>query len=64
MDQLTRFAISNARFTWLLIATVTLAGVGVFLTQPLCGGLPPELAWPSMELLVDKVLPAVSGAAS
>ena len=34
MDQLTRFAISNARFTWLLIATVTLAGVGVFLTQP------------------------------
>jgi alkanesulfonate monooxygenase SsuD/methylene tetrahydromethanopterin reductase-like flavin-dependent oxidoreductase (luciferase family) len=37
---------------------------GVFLTQPLCGGLPPELAWPSLELLVGKVLPAVSGATS
>jgi alkanesulfonate monooxygenase SsuD/methylene tetrahydromethanopterin reductase-like flavin-dependent oxidoreductase (luciferase family) len=35
---------------------------GVFLTQPLCGGLPPSLAWPSLELLVSKVLPALSGA--
>lgn len=34
---------------------------GMFLTQPLCGGLPPELAWPSLELLVGKVLPAVAG---
>jgi alkanesulfonate monooxygenase SsuD/methylene tetrahydromethanopterin reductase-like flavin-dependent oxidoreductase (luciferase family) len=32
---------------------------GVFLTQPLCGGLPPDLAWPSLELLASKVLPAV-----
>ena len=24
---------------------------------PLCGGTPPELAWPSLELYVDKVLP-------
>jgi alkanesulfonate monooxygenase SsuD/methylene tetrahydromethanopterin reductase-like flavin-dependent oxidoreductase (luciferase family) len=37
---------------------------GVFLTQPLCGGLPPDLAWPSLELLVGKVLPAVSGGAA
>jgi len=30
---------------------------GIWLTHPLCGGLPPELAWPSLELLVDRVLP-------
>jgi len=34
MHQLTRFAIANARFTWLLITVVMLAGVGVYLTQP------------------------------
>ena len=34
---------------------------GMFLTQPLCGGLPPDLAWPSLELLVEKVLPTVAG---
>jgi hypothetical protein len=27
--------------------------------QPLCGGLPPKLAWRSLELLAEKVLPAV-----
>jgi hypothetical protein len=31
---------------------------GLMLTHPLCGGLPPNLAWPSLELIVDKVLPA------
>lgn len=31
---------------------------GLLLTQPLCGGMPPKLAWPSLELLVDEVLPA------
>ena len=36
---------------------------GVLLTQPLCGGLPPELAWPSLELIAAKVLPALRGAA-
>jgi len=36
---------------------------GVFMAQPLCGGLPPKLAWPSLELLVSKVLPAVRGSA-
>jgi alkanesulfonate monooxygenase SsuD/methylene tetrahydromethanopterin reductase-like flavin-dependent oxidoreductase (luciferase family) len=30
---------------------------GLLLMQPLCGGLPPELAWPSLELLAAKVLP-------
>jgi alkanesulfonate monooxygenase SsuD/methylene tetrahydromethanopterin reductase-like flavin-dependent oxidoreductase (luciferase family) len=30
---------------------------GLFLTHPLCGGLPPELAWPSLELLANEVLP-------
>jgi hypothetical protein len=32
---------------------------GIFLAQPLCGGLPPRLAWESLELLVDEVLPRV-----
>lgn len=35
---------------------------GVLLTQPLCGGLPPELAWPSLELVASKVLPALAAA--
>ena len=33
---------------------------GLFLAQPLCGGLPPKLAWSSLELLASEVLPAVS----
>jgi len=32
---------------------------GILLTQPLCGGLPPELAWESLELLASRVLPAL-----
>jgi alkanesulfonate monooxygenase SsuD/methylene tetrahydromethanopterin reductase-like flavin-dependent oxidoreductase (luciferase family) len=32
---------------------------GVLLTQPLCGGLPPELAWESLELIAKRVLPAL-----
>jgi alkanesulfonate monooxygenase SsuD/methylene tetrahydromethanopterin reductase-like flavin-dependent oxidoreductase (luciferase family) len=35
---------------------------GLLLTQPLCGGLPPHLAWPSLELLVGEVLPALARA--
>jgi len=34
---------------------------GVLLLQPLCGGLPPDLAWPSLELVASKVLPALRG---
>ena len=34
---------------------------GIFLAQPLCGGLPPELGWQSLELLASEVLPAVRG---
>jgi alkanesulfonate monooxygenase SsuD/methylene tetrahydromethanopterin reductase-like flavin-dependent oxidoreductase (luciferase family) len=30
---------------------------GLFLTHPLCGGLPPKLAWSSLELLASEVLP-------
>ena len=37
---------------------------GVLLMQPLCGGLPPKLAWPSLELVVDEVLPAVASQAN
>lgn len=32
---------------------------GVLLTQPLCGGLPPELAWRSLRLIAERVLPAL-----
>jgi alkanesulfonate monooxygenase SsuD/methylene tetrahydromethanopterin reductase-like flavin-dependent oxidoreductase (luciferase family) len=32
---------------------------GLLLTQPLCGGIPPRLAWPSLELIAAKVLPAL-----
>ena len=32
---------------------------GLLMLQPLCGGLPPKLAWPSLELLAERVLPAV-----
>ena len=32
---------------------------GIFVAMPLCGGLPPDLAWPSLELLTQRVLPAV-----
>ncbi len=34
---------------------------GMLMLQPLCGGLPPKLAWPSLELLAAKVLPALEG---
>jgi alkanesulfonate monooxygenase SsuD/methylene tetrahydromethanopterin reductase-like flavin-dependent oxidoreductase (luciferase family) len=37
---------------------------GVLLTQPLCGGLPPDLAWRSLELIAGKVLPALAQAGS
>jgi alkanesulfonate monooxygenase SsuD/methylene tetrahydromethanopterin reductase-like flavin-dependent oxidoreductase (luciferase family) len=33
----------------------------LFLTQPLCGGLPPKLAWSSLELLASEVLPRARG---
>ena len=32
---------------------------GILMLQPLCGGLPPKLAWSSLELLAAKVLPAM-----
>jgi alkanesulfonate monooxygenase SsuD/methylene tetrahydromethanopterin reductase-like flavin-dependent oxidoreductase (luciferase family) len=32
---------------------------GALMLQPLCGGLPPELAWQSLELLASDVLPKV-----
>ena len=31
---------------------------GILVTHPLCGGLPPELAWRSLRLIAEKVLPA------
>jgi alkanesulfonate monooxygenase SsuD/methylene tetrahydromethanopterin reductase-like flavin-dependent oxidoreductase (luciferase family) len=34
---------------------------GVFISQPLTGGLPPDLAWPSLELLANQVLPRLPG---
>ena len=34
---------------------------GMIATQPLCGGLPPELAWKSLRLLTEKVRPRLGG---
>jgi alkanesulfonate monooxygenase SsuD/methylene tetrahydromethanopterin reductase-like flavin-dependent oxidoreductase (luciferase family) len=34
---------------------------GMLGLQPLCGGLPPALAWESLRLVVEKVLPAARG---
>jgi alkanesulfonate monooxygenase SsuD/methylene tetrahydromethanopterin reductase-like flavin-dependent oxidoreductase (luciferase family) len=34
---------------------------GAITHHPLCGGTPPELAWPSLELFVDRVLPRMRG---
>lgn len=34
---------------------------GMIGLQPLCGGLPPELAWQSLRLVAEKVMPAVRG---
>ncbi len=33
---------------------------GMLALHPLCGGCPPELAWPTLELVAKKVLPALS----
>ena len=33
---------------------------GALMLQPLCGGLPPEIAWQSLELLASDVLPKAS----
>lgn len=33
---------------------------GPLLTQPLCGGMPPALAWPSLELIASKVVPRLA----
>lgn len=40
-------------------AIAHLRKTGMLMLQPLCGGLPPKLAWPSLELLAAKVLPAM-----
>ena len=40
-------------------ATEHIRNGGMLMLQPLCGGLPPKLAWQSLELLASKVLPAV-----
>jgi hypothetical protein len=29
--------------------------------HPLIGGLPPEIAWPYLNVVVDEVMPAVAG---
>ena len=40
-----------------------LGPMGPYTHHPLCGGTPPELAWQSLELFADKVLPRVRGEA-
>ncbi len=41
-------------------AAAYLKANGVLVTQPLCGGVPPDLAWQSLHLIAEKVLPAVA----
>jgi alkanesulfonate monooxygenase SsuD/methylene tetrahydromethanopterin reductase-like flavin-dependent oxidoreductase (luciferase family) len=38
--------------------------VGALTFNPLAGGLPPELSWPSLELFADRVLPRIRPAGS
>jgi alkanesulfonate monooxygenase SsuD/methylene tetrahydromethanopterin reductase-like flavin-dependent oxidoreductase (luciferase family) len=40
-------------------ATAQIRKSGMLMLQPLAGGIPPKLAWPSLELIAGKVLPAV-----
>jgi alkanesulfonate monooxygenase SsuD/methylene tetrahydromethanopterin reductase-like flavin-dependent oxidoreductase (luciferase family) len=40
-------------------AVAQIRKAGMLMLQPLSGGIPPKLAWPSLELLAAKVLPAV-----
>ena len=35
---------------------------GLLLMQPLCGGIPPALAWEHLELVAKRVLPALRSA--
>ncbi|MCS5635671.1 MAG: LLM class flavin-dependent oxidoreductase [Myxococcota bacterium] len=35
---------------------------GIWVTHPLCGGIPPRMAWPFLEVLINQVLPGVRGA--
>jgi alkanesulfonate monooxygenase SsuD/methylene tetrahydromethanopterin reductase-like flavin-dependent oxidoreductase (luciferase family) len=40
-------------------AVAFVRSAGILPLHPLCGGIPPELAWESLELLATKVLPAL-----
>jgi alkanesulfonate monooxygenase SsuD/methylene tetrahydromethanopterin reductase-like flavin-dependent oxidoreductase (luciferase family) len=42
-------------------AVAHLRAGGMLNLSPLCGGTPPEIAWPYLQRVVDEVLPAVSG---
>jgi hypothetical protein len=33
---------------------------GIIPLHPLCGGIPPDLAWPYLERVVNEVLPAAA----
>lgn len=37
---------------------------GIWVTHPLCGGIPPDVAWPFLEALTDRVLPRVQATES
>jgi alkanesulfonate monooxygenase SsuD/methylene tetrahydromethanopterin reductase-like flavin-dependent oxidoreductase (luciferase family) len=43
-------------------AVAHMEATGPLLLQPLCGGLSPDLAWPSLELIVSEVLPGYAAA--
>ena len=37
---------------------------GMLALHPLCGGLPPDLAWKYFRIVADEVMPAASGQAA
>ena len=42
-------------------AITALKSQGVLMLHPLCGGLPPDLAWETLELMRSRVLPEMNG---
>lgn len=59
VDALRREA-GNYRIFSIPEAVAHLRATGRLALQPLCGGLPPELAWKSLRLVVEKVIPAAA----
>ena len=67
-EALNRVHLSDGEFTRLLDEIVTPDEAislgrerGSMILHPLCGGISPDVAWETMHMYVDKVLPALKG---